>query len=133
MVISAFIFDDAIRMFSVTLFAATGTVTSGCGSFTLSLSKVDGLPAGQKLFIREQAPYDLWWQEHAQNAWETFTADRRFADGKYETTKTAKIWINNSATQKYLSGKYDVNFDDLHLQGEFFVKYRKRRKLPVCE
>ena len=72
------------------LFAATGTVTSGCGSFTLSLSKVDGLPVRQKLFIREQARYDLWWQERAQNVWETFAADRRFADGKYETTKTAK-------------------------------------------
>ena len=111
---------------------ASGWFSPHCDGASFYLSKVDGLPSGQKLNLTMRHFALSWWNYRPQNVWEDVNAERCFFAGKCEAATHARNWLDEGdAKDKRVSGKYDVNFGGQHLEGNFVVKYRKQDW--ICE
>jgi hypothetical protein len=106
---------------------ASGCFSPHCDGASFFLTKVDGLPAGQKLNMNMRH-YDLsWWVYRPQEIWEDVSAERCVSVGKCEAATHARIWLDKvGPNDKRVSGKYDVEFGGEHLEGTFVLKYRKQ-------
>jgi hypothetical protein len=114
--------------------AASGWFSPHCDGASFYLSKVDGLPAGQKLILTVRQYALSWWNCSPREVWEDVSAERCFSGGKCELAAHARIWLDKgNPTDKRVSGKYDANFAGQHLEGSFLVKYRKENAAWLCE
>jgi hypothetical protein len=67
-----------------------------------------------------------WWIYRPQEVWEDVYAERCTSAGKCEVATHARIWLDKGRpTDKSISGKYEVDFGEQHLRGNFLVKYRE--------
>ena len=73
--------------------------------------------------------YVLSWEAYRpQESWEHVYAERCFLGTKCETATSARIWLDKcEPNDKRISGKYEVNFGDEHLEGTYRLKYRKQK------
>src|SRR5438552_9797306 len=111
---------------------ASGLFSPLCDGALFYLSKVDGLPPGQKLNLRMYHHALPWWNYRPQEVWEDVYAERCLSPGKCETATHARIWLDKGDPKdKRVSGKYEVDFGGQHLEGKFLVKYRKQDS--ICE
>ncbi|MGB7280848.1 MAG: hypothetical protein WBE13_01195 [Candidatus Acidiferrum sp.] len=98
------------------------------------MSKVDGMPPGQKLIMTIRHHALSWWNYRPQEVWEDVFAERCLSDGKCELATHARIWLDKGRpNDKHVSGKYDVEFGGQHLEGRFLVKYHKEKTVWLCE
>jgi hypothetical protein len=108
---------------------ATGWFSPQCDGASLYLSKVNGLPPGQKLNLM-MIHNGLSWEIrrlHEGDFWEDVYAERCFSAGKCEAATHAKIWLDKGkAKDKHVSGRYDVYIGGQHFEGQFLLKYRKQ-------
>lgn len=105
----------------------SGWFSPHCDGASFYLSKVDGLPSGQKLNLNMRHYALSWWNYRRQEVWEDVYAERYFSAGKYEVAIHARIWLDKGdAKDKRVSVKYDVDFGGQHLEGKFLVKYRSK-------
>jgi len=111
---------------------ASGLFSPLCDGASFYLSKVDGRRPGQKLNLRMYHYALPWWNYRSREVWEDVYAERCFSTGKCETAAHARIWLDKGDPEdKRVSGKYEVDFARQHLEGKFFVKYRKQDS--ICE
>jgi hypothetical protein len=124
-----------LQVYPSTLLAAqnaSGWFSPHCDGASFYLSKVGGLPSGQKLNLNMRHYGLPWWNYRPQEVWEDVSAERCFAARKCEAATRARIWLDKGdAKDKRVSGKYDVDFGGQHLEGKFLVKYRKQDW--ICE
>ncbi len=111
---------------------ASGWFSPHCDGASFYLSRVDGLPSGQKLNLTMRHYGLSWWNYHPQEVWDDVYAERCFSAGKCEAATHARIWLDKGdARDKRVSGKYDVDFGGQHLEGKFLAKYRRQNW--ICE
>ena len=111
---------------------ASGRFSPHCDGASFYLSKVDGLPSKQKINLNMRQHFS-WWNYRPQEVWEDVYAERCTSAGKCEAAAHARIWLDKADPKdKYVSGKYEVDFGGEHLSGNFFVKYRND-KTWICE
>lgn len=114
--------------------AASGSFSPHCDGASFYLSKVDGLPSGQQLNLNMRHHALSWWNYRPQEVWEEVFAERCFSAEKCEVATHARIWLDKgNPNDKHVLGKYDVDFGEEHLEGKFFVKYRKEKTIWLCE
>jgi hypothetical protein len=106
---------------------ASGWFSPHCDGASFFLVNVDGLPRKQKLNMTMRH-YALPWEAYRpQETWEDVHAERCLSAGKCENATSARIWLDKcEPSDKRISGKYDVNFGEEHLEGTFHLKYRKQ-------
>jgi hypothetical protein len=81
-----------LQAYPSTLLAAQNA--SGRLSTSFYLSKVDGLPSGQKLNLRMRHYRLSWGNYRPQEVWEDGYAERCFSAGKCEAATHAGIWLD---------------------------------------
>jgi|SRR5271163_393098 len=118
-------------------FAADGKgwVEEDCMGSVFHLTKIDGIAISPEIILRlncgsriplalcmtEAAPYEV-------------QGKRCSGDGKCEEATQAKVWLNKGKGKiKSVSGRYIVDFNGQHLEGQFMVSYRKNRTHLICE
>jgi hypothetical protein len=95
---------------------------------------VEGLPSGQQLNLNIRHYALPWWNYRPEEVWEDVFAERCFSAGKCEVATHARIWLDKGdPNDKHVLGKYHVDFGGEHLEGRFFVKYRKEKTIWLCE
>ena len=106
-----------------------------CDGVWFFLTKIDGLPASEKVTLFFRMPFppgavylteeSWWWQVYAQVC---------SAQGQCEDATSAKMWLNKGASSgEIISGKYEIDFHGQHLQAQFAAKRRKPTKTRICE
>lgn len=112
---------------------ASGWFSPHCDGASFYLSKVDGLSSAQKLTMNMRHYNLSWWTYRPQEAWEEVYAERCESAGKCDAATRARIWLDKGEPKdKFVSGKYEVDFGKQHLAGKFLVKYRND-KTWLCE
>src|SRR6267142_4523349 len=106
---------------------ASGWFSPHCDGASFFLTKVDGLPTGQKLNMTMRHYALSWWVYRPQEVWEDVSTERCVSAGKCEAATHARIWLDTvGPNDKRVSGRYDVDVGGQHLEGTFLVKYRKQ-------
>ena len=107
---------------------ATGWFSPLCDGASFYLTKVNGLPPGQRLNLR--IPQNgLSWENRGdlREVWEEVHAERCFSAANCEAATHARVWLDKGkARDKRVSGRYDIYFGEEHLEGRFLLKYRKQ-------
>jgi hypothetical protein len=124
--------DLLFQIYPSTLSAAqnaTGWFSPPCDGASFYLSKINGLPPGQKLNLMMRHNGLSWDIRRLQEGsfWEDVHAERCFSAGNCEPATRARIWLDKGkAKDKRVSGKYDIYFGAEHLEGQFLLRYRKQ-------
>jgi hypothetical protein len=112
---------------STSAFAADnkGYFQDDCDGTTIHITKIDG----QQLVLQLSAhgPLFFWYYSEESRWWD---AEGKLCsiDGKCEEATHARVWLNEEkGMNKRISGKYKVDLNGQHLEGQFVVKNRKHK------
>lgn len=115
-----------------------------CDGVGIFLDKVDGVSASGKLVLFYSVPFPpgTVGPYIGQGKWRTafVLPEGCVPDGKCETVAYGKIWIDRwdaedtkDAPPKRLSGKYEIDLNGKHLEGNFVAKKSRRKHAEhVC-
>ena len=112
-----------------------GWFDEGCDDATFHITTIDGALAGQELVLRLDTGNGIPLGAYLTGGdWLEAQGERCSGVGKCEQASQAKIWLNKGKGRiKRISGKYTVDFDAQHFEGQFVVKYLKPKNLVICE
>jgi len=129
------------------LFAAAipafGAKTAGwlqacCDTADFRFTKFPGRAAGEELRIRISSHGANWMIYRFLNDWwgtlggGKVTGERCNQAGECEKTTKSDLQVQK-VTMRRMFGKYVVDINGQHLEGQFVVKYRKRDPKCICE
>jgi hypothetical protein len=116
----------------------TGHFEVYCDGVGIFLAKIDGAPSPGKLVLFSPIPGTFGGRYFGQGKWSNIYVfrDGCVPDGKCESIADGKVWIDameKEDTPKHISGKYEINLNDKHLEGTFLAKRHVRRHpLRLC-
>jgi hypothetical protein len=116
---------------------ATGRFERYCDGIWFFLNNVDGLPTSTQLVVflhMSGPPYGLPTPE--ETWFDVYVSHKGCrADGsKCQPLSQGRLWLNKGASDgKRISGKYELDLDGRHLQGQFVAKERKQTSARICE
>jgi hypothetical protein len=132
--IALFVLVPLVSAVSVAADKASGWFSPRCDGASFYLSNVAGLSSRQTLILNLRQYNLSWWIYRPQETWTDVYAEQCTLKEKCEPANGARIWLDRiGPSDKRTSGKYEVNFGNRHLAGEFAVKYRKEKNVSICE
>jgi hypothetical protein len=127
-----------VQICSPILFAsdASGWVEEDCSGATFHIRENTHASAGQELVFRlrlDGIQLGAYWGVLGEQGLDV-QGKRCSGIDSCEEGVQAKIWLHQMKRRlKKVSGKYAVDFDGQHLEGQFVVKYRKHNPPVECE
>jgi hypothetical protein len=111
-----------------------GYFQDDCSGTTIHITKIDRPHGGQQLVLRLNTGHLHYWYYSEESLWWDAEGKLCSVDGKCEEATHARVWVNEEKTTNYkrISGKYEVELNGQRLEGQFVVKYRKYKPLPIC-
>jgi hypothetical protein len=123
----------------------TGRFEVYCDGVGIFLAKIDGVPAPETLVLFSQVnfpPGTIGGRYLGQGKWSNVFVygDGCVPDGKCESIAHGRVWIDEWDTSntgglppKRISGKYDIDLDGKHLQGNFVAReHSSKHPLRLC-
>jgi hypothetical protein len=116
---------------------ASGWVEEDCSGATFHIRENTHASAGRELVFRlrtDDVPLGAYLQGVLGDEGLNVQGKRCLGIDSCEEGVQAKIWLHQMKRRlKKVSGKYAVDFDGQHLEGQFVVKYRKHNPPVRCE
>lgn len=117
---------------------ASGRFEVYCDGIGFFLARIDGAPAPGKLllFLYTGFPASPYWTPKEEWKDVAVFRDGCAADGKCEVFARGDVWLDNEITRegKRVSGKYKIELNGRHLQGQFATKLHLYKDPPrICE
>jgi len=114
---------------------AKGWYEGCCTTVDFHIVEFPGRAPGEELrlrmhsggYLQLMAYPDLWWSKVATIKGQRCTRADKCEDGTGADIQVLK------ATKRRITGKYVVDFNGQHFEGQFSVKYRKRHPQCICE
>jgi hypothetical protein len=110
-----------------------GYFQDDCSGTTIHITKFDGPHGGQQLVLRLSTGHLHYWYYSEESRWWDAEGKLCSVDGKCQESTHARVWVNYAKEMdKRISGKYEVDLNGQRLEGQFVVKNRKYKPLPIC-
>lgn len=113
-----------------------------CVDVGIFLTEIDGAPAPRKLAlffspsfgaIQGRFPRDTWYDVSVYNDWCVPSKS------KCQSVGHGKVWVDGpdpgpgAPPSKRISGKYEIDLNGKHLEGDFVAKEHNYKPVGVCE
>jgi hypothetical protein len=100
-----------------------------CDGVSFHFAKVVGLNAQLEVVLRVYSGPADWWIYMPENDWKDVAGFVCSRDHNCEQAASARIWTAKVQPDcKNVSGKYEVDFRDQHLKGDFVAKLRPQKR-----